>query len=81
MMNSKDRRKAKRYHEKNYQHSIKLDVIDGLRYFEWDDRVTLMKMWCNSHSRHKWKCTTNWKTATFHFTEDQVATLFALRWS
>jgi hypothetical protein len=80
-MNSNQRRKVKRDLELNYTHSIKLDITNGLRYFEWDDRVTLMKMWCDLHIRRKWKCTTNYKTATFHFTEDQHAMFFALRWS
>ena len=80
-MNSNQRRKAKRDFELNYTHSVKLEITDGLRYFEWDEKVTLMKMWCDSYSRRRWKCTTDWKSATFYFTEDQHATFFALKWS
>lgn len=81
-MNSKDRRKAKRDLEKNYPHTVTLFAKNtGMRYFEWDMRVDEMAIWCKKHAHQGWVHKTDWESATFHFTQDQHATFFALRWS
>ena len=80
-MNSRERRKADRNLAKNYPYIIQLEITKGLRYFEWDRQVVEMTSWCKCHARNGWVHKTDWKSATFHFTEDQHATLFALRWA
>jgi hypothetical protein len=76
-MNSNQRRKLNR----KYPYSISIKYSSGLRYFEWDDRVILMRTWCNKFARKGWTIKTRFDSSEFSFAQDQDRTLFILRWA
>jgi hypothetical protein len=76
-MNSNQRRKFKRTHP----YGIRIDCSSNLRYFEWDDRVALMRVWCNKFAKKGWTVKASWNSSEFSFARDQDRTLFILRWT
>jgi len=76
-MNSKQRRQIKRHHP----FSVTLSISPTLRYYEWDARVHEMRVWCNKYARKGWTVNVGWDTSEFSFNQEQVRTMFILRWS
>ena len=75
-MNSKQRRQS----ERNHPHLIVLKQPNGSRYFEWDDSIYGMKVWCNKNARAGWRYKYSFQAANFSFTRHKDAMTFALRW-
>ena len=80
-MNSKQRRKDRRYWKLNFPHSTAVGIRMGERYFEFDRRMLEMQKWCVRNARDQWKIQTGFASAEFYFTRAHDATLFALKWS
>ena len=50
-MNSKQRRKDRRYWKLNFPHSTAVGIRMGERYFEFDRRMLEMQKWCVRNAR------------------------------
>lgn len=77
-MNSKQRR-----HQRVFAYEVVLHCRDTERYFEFDRRVDQAKGWLQWRSKRK-----NWmqshhgyNSITFKFSNEGLATLFALKWA
>jgi hypothetical protein len=75
-MNSKQRRQA----ERNHPHTIVMKQPDNVRYFEWDNHIYRLKVWCNKNAKAGWKQKNNFQSAEFGFTKHKDAMVFALKW-
>lgn len=76
-MNSKQRRQSNR----NHQHTVVLQQPHSMRYFEWDDHIYTMKVWCNKNAPAGWRQTETFLSAEFSFAKNKDAMMFSLRWS
>jgi len=74
-VNSSQRRKAKR----EYPHFIKLSARPGWAYFEHDDMVQDARKWCRKNTKG-YIIDEKWDHATFKFTTEKDAVIFALKW-
>ena len=80
-MNSKQRRKTKRYIKKNYTYIVSFEVPAYMNFNVWDDQIEDMTQWCKKHYRTGWMREWFWDNANFHFSDSKIATHFTLRWS
>jgi hypothetical protein len=75
-MNSSQRRKLNRA----LPHSIKIQAMPGLAYFEHDDKVEIAKKWCKNNAKGVYQVKTFWDKAIFDFSDKGDAVHFALKW-
>ena len=77
VMNSKQRRQ----HERRYPYTVRLMAPNHLRYFEWDERVDEMRVWCKKYARKGWTVKALWDGSEFSFAQEQNLTWFLLKWA
>jgi hypothetical protein len=77
-MNSKQRRGLR-----VYEHEVTMDISNGERYHEFEERTVEAATWLSTRTKHqRWIVfRSGYNFRTFKFRDAATATMFALRWS
>ena len=77
-MNSKQRRGLR-----VYEHEVTMDISNGERYYQFEDRVEEAKRWLDACTKHqRWIVfRSGYNFRTFKFRDAATATMFTLRWA